>query len=76
MAQNGVDISRMKKGRLHGGLEKLQRTLTDLTTEYDDIFSYSVKGRRGIHNRFKKNCESSGNRMDRSQLNNWSLSRH
>jgi len=28
-----------------GGSEKLQNALTDLITEYDDIFSYSVKGR-------------------------------
>ena len=28
-----------------GGSEKLQHALTELITEYDDIFSYSVKGR-------------------------------
>ena len=28
-----------------GGYQKLRNALTDLITEYDDIFSYSVEGR-------------------------------
>ena len=47
--KNNIDISRMKEGSDNkdytmGGSEKLQLALTDLITEYDDIFSYSVKG--------------------------------
>jgi adenine-specific DNA methylase len=48
--QNDIDFSRMNASRENndhtmGGSEKLQASLTDLITDYDNIFSYSVKGR-------------------------------
>ena len=56
-----------------GGSVHLQASLTDLIKEYDDIFSYSVKGRSMDvpPMEFKvdeKNWESSGNRMASRQI--------
>ena len=86
--QNDIDISRMKEGSDNkdytmGGSEKLQNALTDLITEYDDIFSYSVKGRSMDVPPMEftvdeRSWESSGSRRlrDRSRSKNRSLSRH
>ena len=51
-----------------GGSDKLQASLTDLISNYDNIFSYYVKGRSidAPPMEFKvdeKSWESSGNRM-------------
>ena len=76
--QNDINISRINTssdnyGYTMGGSEKLQASLTDLRTEYEDIFSYSVKRRSMdvLPMEFKvdkKSWESSGNRMVSRQI--------
>jgi len=76
--QNDIDISRINTSSDNndytmGGSKKLQASLTDLITEYEDIYSYSVKGSfmDVPHMEFKvddKSWESSGNRMASRQI--------
>ena len=73
------DISRMKEGSDNkdytmGGSEKLQNALADLITEYDDIFTSSVKDRSMDVSPMKFTVEKIGRAMeiewhrDRSRL--------
>ena len=83
--QNDIDISRMNTSSSNndytmGGSEELQALLTDLITEYKDIFSYSIKGRsmEAPPMEFKVDERSSGNRMASRQMSieKKTLSRH
>ena len=71
------------KDYMMGGSGKLQNALTDLITEYDDIFSYSVKGRSMDVPPMEFTVDGKNGRVvatewhrDRSRLKNRSLSRH